>query len=637
MTRIAVALALALALAAPAEAAKRRPPPDVVEDALAYAESDRAKAIQLLQTALDDGVSSRDVDVVAVHLAEQHRLAGQAEQAREGFVAVLQRTRKGVDHEAARLGAALVDATSAIDRKVVDVLLSVHDKEALPTQNADRYLALSLHAANDGNDKQARSWADKALSWATEDAAQRARVEATLAASSERGRDEAPEGVSLEPSQGGGEGLVAAEEAWVAGNVDKARRLAQRVANGSDELQAERARGLLRALDGAPVDTRSIAVLLPLSGKYAAVGEQVREALEFGYGSAPRSLVPYDSGATPESAVAALEKAVLQDGVIAVVGPLLSDETDAVVAAAEALHVPLLSLSQSYEDTTDARYAMQGMYTRRDQIRALLDHVIETKGKTRFAMFHPDNSFGTHAAETFRQIVADKGGELVTEASYSATDENILPFARKLGTRQGNLRQLREEAEKRGGNPDTVVVPPVIDFDALFLPESATRTPLAAAALAYEEFPMGEFLPTRDSPEVPLLGLSSWNTPNLITQGNEYTRNSLFPDVFSAAAGTDEAFAESYRASTGRTPSALEAATVDVGKLLAEAASANADARPTFRQALLDARVDDAVTGATHIHPETMRAVRQMHILTITRTDLESVAVVPLDADGLDR
>jgi len=630
MTRLFASLVLTSLLAGPAHAAKRRPPPDVVEDAMAFAETDRSKAIQLLQTALDDGVGSRYVDVVEVHLAEQLRLAGQNDEARERFVAVLQRTRKGVDHEAARLGASLVDASTQIDSAVVDVLESVNDKEALATQNADRYLALSLFATKEGNASKARSYRDKALAWAEEDAAQRARIEATLEA---RGDTDSEQSPSLEPSPSANP-LEAAVAAWAEGNPDKARRLAERARASSDLAVKPLAEGLLRALDGATVNSRTIAVLLPLSGKYAAVGEQVREALAFGFGSTQRSLVPYDSGATPESAVAALEKAVLEDGAIAVVGPLLSDETDAVVAAAEALHVPLLSLSQSYDDTSQAHYAMQGMYTRRDQIRALVKYMVETQGKTRFAMFHPDNAFGTHAAATFREIVATAGAELVTEASYSAEDENILPFAKKLGTREGNLRALREEAEERGGNPDTVVVPPVIDFDGLFLPESASRTPLACAALAYEEFPMGEFLPKRDSPTIPLLGLSSWNTANLITQGNEYTRNSLFTDVFSSAAETAPEFTESYRAATGRTPSSLEAATVDVGKLLAEAAASDAANRPAFRQALLDAKVDDSITGATHIHPESLRAVRQMHILTITRTELKSVDVVPLDATG---
>jgi hypothetical protein len=212
-----------------------------------------------------------------------------------------------------------------------------------------------------------------------------------------------------------------------------------------------------------------------------------------------------------------------------------------------------------------------------------------------------------------------------------------LAFARKLGVRKGSLAQLRREAEANGGNPDTVVVPPEIDFDALFLPESASKTPLAAAALAYEEFPMGDFRPKRDSPTVPLIGLSSWNTAQLIATGNEYTRHSLFPDVFSSAAETDPAFTEAYRSQTGRTPSSLEAAAVDVGKLVAAAARSRADNRATFLDALMNAELTDTVTGATGVDPETHGLDREMHILTITREALETVATVDLDGKPVVR
>jgi len=635
MTRLLLPLSLLLFMAGPAEAAKRRPPPSVVDDALAFAETDRAKAIQLLEAALDE-VGSRDTDVVAVHLAEQHRLAGDMDAAHTLFTEVFQRTRKGPDHEAARLGSSLVRAAESVDAAVVGVLEDVSDKDALNTQNADRYLALALYAAKHGEAKKSKEYRKQALAFATDDPQQRERIQASVK-QLRQNPDDAPSTLDPADAPTPVSPLEGAEKAWAEGDVDKARRLAEKAAGSSDTAVATLAKGLLRALDGASVDSRSIAVLLPLSGKYAAVGKQVQEALEFGFGSTQRSLVTVDSGASAESAVAALEKAVLDDGVIAVVGPLLSDETDAVVAAAEALHVPLVSLSQSYEDTSTARYALQGMYTRRDQISALLTYMIEDQNKKRFAVFYPDNGFGTHAAETFEELVVARGGEMNAKASYSATDENILPFAKKLGKRSGNLYQLRKEAEARGGNPDTVVVPPIIDFDGLFLPESASRTPLACAALAYEEFPMGEFLPTRDSPTVPLLGLSSWNTPNLITQGNEYTRNSLFTDVFSSAAETDPAFITGYRSSTGRTPSALEAATVDVGKLLAEAAGSDATTRPAFRQALLDATVSDSVTGASRFHPDTLRAAREMHILTITREALESVSTVTLDGSDVAR
>ncbi|MCB9697897.1 MAG: penicillin-binding protein activator [Alphaproteobacteria bacterium] len=610
------AVALLLGTSANALAGKKRVTPDVVEDALAYATTDRDRAIELLQQTLDQ----RPDDLVELHLAEQLRLAGRADDAHEHFTALADHARSPADRSAAELGLALLDAESGHRPRALPVLESSDEKAALATQNADRYLQLAIRAANQQDPKAVGSASKKALAYAKEDPEVLARVQETLSAMAE-GRP--PPTVA---DNGNGDPLERAEKAYLEGDLEAARKHAEKVASGSDEA-AEQARGLLRALDGAAVNPRHVTVLLPLSGKYEVVGGQVRDALLFGYGTAPVELDVVDSGGTAESAVAALEKAVLEDGAIAVVGALLTDETDAVVAAAEELHVPLISLSQSYEDS--GTWTFQAMYTRADQIDALLTYVSKEQDMTAFAMFSPDNAFGQHAAELFTAGVAERGLQITTQATYSPDETSLISYAKKLGRRTGSLAELKRKVAEQGGNPDTVVLPPVVDFQGIFLPESANRTPVAAAALAYEEFPMGTYVPQGPNKEVRLLGLSTWNTVSLVTQGNEYTRNSLFPDVFSATvAGESDPFVVAYRGATSRTPSSLEAAVVDAGKLLAAAARTNPDHRGAMRRALLEARVSDSVTGADGFDPETLHAHRQMRILTITRDTLEQVGTV---------
>ncbi len=615
-----IGLALTLLPLATAEAGKKRITPDVVEDALAYATTDRDRAIQLLEQSLTE----RSEPVVELHLAEQLRLAGDADAAREHFVG-LQVNATAVDRAAADLGLALLDASDGDAERVWSVLERVSEKEALATQNADRFLWLAVRAAREGDSKEVASASKKALTWAKEDPEVLERVRQSLSALAD-GRD--PEVDGQRPS--GDDPLASAEALYLAGDLDKALAQARKaVEAGGEDLPL--AQGLVRNLEGAAPDPRKIVVLLPLSGKYESVGAQVRDAFAFGYGTAPVDLVVVDSGSTPETAVQALEKAVLEDGALAVVGPLLTDETDAVVAAAEALHVPLLSLSQ-VEAPGERSWTFQAMYTRGDQVDALLDYVTKERGMDSFAVFSPENSFGQLAVELFTAGVAERGGKVTTSATYSPEETSLIPYAKKLGTRTGNLAELRRTATEAGLNPNSVVLPPVLDFDAIFLPESANRTPVATAALAVEEFPMGDYVPQGPTKTIPLLGLSTWNTTSLVTQGNEYTRNSLFPDVFSSAVvEANDPFVAAYKGKTGRTPTALEAAMVDAGKLLAAAARTAPDHRGAMREALLEANVQDAVTGATGFHPETLRARRTMWILTITRQSLEQVGTVELD------
>ncbi len=614
-------LFLTLFALSPAEAAKGIEVPDVVEDALAYATTDRDRALALLEQALADA-SGPERDVIELYLVEQLRLADHSD-ATNRARALAERTT-GSTRDAARLTAAL-PAAAAGDVAAMTVVRDADEKSSLSSQNADRYLLLAVEAARAGDAKNAGGFSKKALSYAKDDPSVKTRVEETLQRMA-RGDTEPPPAAET-----GSEVLAKAEAAYAAGDREKATALAKRAVGSTEGADKLRAEGLLAVLEAPAEDPRKIVVLLPMTGKYESVGKQVREALGFGFGSAPATLEYVDSGASAETAVAALDKAVLEGGAIAVVGPLLSDETDAVVARAEQLHVPLLSLSQSYEDTAGHHWALQPMYSRGDQIDALLDYVTKERGMDAFAMFSPDNDFGTRAAELFTAEVAERGATLTSSATYAAESNNLSEFARKLGTRLGNLAQLRAEAVKNGGNPNTVVVPPKIDFDALFIPESAARTPLVCAALAYEEFPLGDFVPRAGGVKVPLLGLASWNNGMLVTQGNEYTRGSLFPDVFSAAvAGEADPFVAEFRKATGHAPIALEAAVVDVGKLLAASVRTSPATRPAFREAVLAAKVPDAITGATHVDPETLRANRKMLILTITRNGIDDVGSVML-------
>jgi ABC-type branched-subunit amino acid transport system substrate-binding protein len=315
-------------------------------------------------------------------------------------------------------------------------------------------------------------------------------------------------------------------------------------------------------------------------------------------------MVVIDSGGTAEAALAGLERAALQDGAIAVVGPLLSDETPGIAAAADALRIPLFSLSQSLEDASAHPWVVQAMPTRGGQAEALAAHVVGTKGWRRFATFAPDNAYGRSAAEAFAVAVTAAGGSIAATQWFQPDANDLIPDATK-------LRKVVDEH----------------DFDALFVPQNARDLPFATAALAVVEFPMGEYLPEKGkSPYRALLGLATWNNPSLLTNGGPYVRTGLFVDVFSASAPGDQAaFVERYRTAYARTPSSLEASAWDAGRLLGTAARSDAATRDAFLAALRDARVEGSVTGADHVDAETHEVGAAMRVYTITRNGFEIV------------
>ena len=628
--RMACALALCWALALPALAGRRLP--DVVEDAQAYASTDRGKAVQLLEGAVDDA-SEKDHDTIAVHAGEQRRLSGDSDAAHDWFTAVLAGDDRGGQMDSARLGLALLQVGDG-SAKNLRLLRELPEKGVIGTQNADRHLHLALAAARNNNAAALGEHTQKALAFSADDPEVHSRIRASLQGL--RPGEAPPKGaagpVRADP-------FDRADAALSKGDKATARQIANRIL--ADQPDSQAAAYLLRRIEGATVRTNRVAVLVPLEGKYGAVGKQVQQALTFGHTRAGGTfdLVFIDSGASADTAVAALEDAVINQGAIAVVGPLLSDETEAVVAAAQALRVPLISLSQALETAEEMHWVLQAMMTTGDQVNALVNAVMGEGAMTSFAIFRPDNSYGERAASLFTAAVEARGGTITVHETYDTTATDLIPFAKVLGRKDYDARQrefwdLKRAAKENGGDPNSVVLPPILDFDALFLPDNASRVPLACAALAYEEFPMGDFIPTKKSPTIPVLGLSGWNNHKIVGTGGPYARRGWFTDAFLTAMPGDEPawlppenigeFIVAYRDALGRTPTPLEAITVDAGQLLAAASKEGAADRSALREALFTITLSDGVTGATGFDPHTHRANRSLLILSVSED-----AIVP--------
>jgi ABC-type branched-subunit amino acid transport system substrate-binding protein len=677
-----------------AEAGKGRDNPDLVEDALAFALTDRSKSLMLLEGAINDDQSPEESSVLYLFAGEQRRLNGDVEMAHKWFAKVLELSTSDLDVAAARLGLALLELQKNPNTKSLGILRSISENGILDTQNADRFLVLAIDVGVK-NKKLYGQYTKKSLAYAKSDPAVLERVQRVLEPSAEpvvATASPEPAKVSANPPPvqvlptSTASPLERAEAALAAGEVELAVELANQVLTSSEDEDEQLVANYLVKRSAVQIDPKKIAIILPFTDKYEAVGAQFREALEFGYGATPtadlslqvgtdntptapqRELIYIDSGATEESVIAAIEAAALEHGVIAAVGPLLSEQTDAAVRVANALRLPLISLSQSLDDTTDLDWVFQAMVNTSVQVEALLEHVHGKLGMRSFAIFAPDNPYGHRAATVFTAGVENREGEVTITHFYDPSATDLIPFAKEFGRkdyeeRAREFRELRELAEEKGRDPKKVVLPPTIDFEAIFIPDNVSRIPLACAALAYEEFPMGEFQTTKEGPVIPLLGLSGWNHPAMVNRGGPYARGGYFTDVYEVpttvidpdnplpppepieppADPTEEVavltqeerveqFAKAYKERTGRSPKPLEVVTVDAGRLLAAAAASEGNTRAEFRQALLDIALNDGLTGATSFDPETRVALRKLEILTITKDGIVPAPLVEATA-----
>ncbi|HEU4728495.1 MAG TPA: hypothetical protein VFT22_11410, partial [Kofleriaceae bacterium] len=115
--------------------------------------------------------------------------------------------------------------------------------------------------------------------------------------------------------------LRAARLAHHRGDDREARELLARAGRAADEPEIHAAAAALAAELVTPaVDPKLVAVLLPLSGPYAAIGGELRAAIELAPASGTRWL-PLDTRGTPEGAAAAVATAAGK-GCVGIVGPV---------------------------------------------------------------------------------------------------------------------------------------------------------------------------------------------------------------------------------------------------------------------------------------------------------------------------
>jgi len=161
--------------------------------------------------------------------------------------------------------------------------------------------------------------------------------------------------------------------------------------------------GLSKA--GSGVGGRDAALLLPLIGSAAALGQNMARAASLVTQSAQGGAAPqvYDTGDTAEGAAAAAQKA-LAAGARLLLGPLKADQTPAVLAVAG--KVPVITFSN------DESLAAQGAFVMGitpGQSVATMFSYARAQGITRIAVVARDGPLGAASVQSATRIAAAGG------------------------------------------------------------------------------------------------------------------------------------------------------------------------------------------------------------------------------------
>lgn len=261
---------------------------------------------------------------------------------------------------------------------------------------------------------------------------------------------------------------------------------------------------------GLPEDRERhrIALLVPLTGPNAAVGQSIADAAALALADTGGKALRITNYDTALGADAAARKA-LADGNRLFLGPLLGDDVRIVAAPAAAAGVPVIAFSN------DASAAGDDVWLLGFSPAQSIDRVVRfarSRGLTRFAGLIPPGLYGRNASNMLIRTAEAAGGSVVAMQSYQRTPKSLATAIATLSKQK---------------------------FDAVLIADSG-RIAVASAPLIRKAGGAG----------VRILGTELWNAePNLnnvsIMSGAWFA--SVDDTIF-------DQFATRYRARYGRTP-----------------------------------------------------------------------------------
>ncbi|MCK6451202.1 MAG: penicillin-binding protein activator [Alphaproteobacteria bacterium] len=266
---------------------------------------------------------------------------------------------------------------------------------------------------------------------------------------------------------------------------------------------------------GAFAGHKTIAVLLPLSGQTAGLGQGMLDAAmlaTYEMGVDDVVLRPFDTAGSPEVALQAAQRA-LAEGAQLLLGPLFAAEAREIGRLIGGSGVNAVAFSN------DRSVAGGGVHIMGFLPEAQVMRVIafaRSRQIERFAVLAPRNEYGEAIVGGLQAALAAYGGTLTDVQFYDPGTEDFNPAVRALarydGRRRAQIQQLQSKndaASKAELRRLQDQISSEMGFDAVLVAESGARLRALAPLLPYYDI---------DPAKIKILGTALWDEPGL---GNE--------------------------------------------------------------------------------------------------------------------
>jgi ABC-type branched-subunit amino acid transport system substrate-binding protein len=404
-----------------------------------------------------------------------------------------------------------------------------------------------------------------------------------------------------------------------------------------DHENAALAEDLIKQIkESALFNRHTIGCLLPLSGPYQAVGLQALKGIELALerfsaqSSGPQmNIIVKDSHGDPDQTRLAMQE-LIDEKIAAIIGPIVTAEVAA--AEAQANGIPIITLTQKDNITSIGDYVFRNFITPEMQVKALTEFTTNTLGLNRFAILYPDETYGITFMNLFWDRLLENGGKIVGVEAYDPQHTDFADPIKKLvglyydipeGLREVDQYNVEEDENQRetdslfdqdisnegqAQKAEDEEPEAIVDFDAIFIPDSPRTAGLIIPQLAFY-----------DVKDIYLLGTNLWHSDTLVEMAAKYVQGAIMPDGFfagSAAPGVQD-FVQIFEETYQEKPGFIEAVVYD-SAIMVFGVLNKPDLRfkSEFKNALLNMPVFAGITGPTYFD-ENGDAQKQLYLLRV--------------------
>ncbi|MDA3898795.1 MAG: penicillin-binding protein activator [Desulfobacteraceae bacterium] len=449
--------------------------------------------------------------------------------------------------------------------------------------------------------------------------------------------------------------------------------------NYPDHENAVQAEKFIDDLDASVVtDHQLIGCLLPMTGKYEKFGRQALEGIEFALarfsgqrGISTTRIIVKDTASDPLVAQKGLYE-LAESNASAIIGPIVTAENISIQA--QELRIPIITLTQKYGITDNKDYVFRNFLTPRMQIKTLVDYASQTLEAKTFAILYPNESYGDVFMNLFWDEVIKASGKIVGVEAYNPKKTDFAdPIKKLVGLYYDIPEDLIEEpsliplvyndseyeepqdlipdvsdilaVHDAGGWHDELIEliqisqlavarkmeeeegpEPIVDFDAVFIPDSPNKAGLIIPQLVYY-----------DVNDVTLLGTNLWHSDKLIDMAKYNINGAILPEGFFGKSTTEHVhrFVAEFKYIYGRSPGFIEAVSYDTAWILFDLVSrSDIRFRAQVKKELLAMKPYAGVTGTT-VFDSSGEAVKDIYLLKVSGRRFQEIEKpVPEDLTG---